>query len=132
MKFDRPLGVGAIGGHGPIRYTVEAYERSRSVRFRFTGPRGFDGTHAFELVVVSADETRLRHVLAMEARGRAALTWPLVFRPLHDALVEDAFTTTEISLGMPPQVMRWSGRVRFLRALLYRGAPPAQEFGESK
>jgi hypothetical protein len=21
MKFDRPLSVGAIGGHGPIRYT---------------------------------------------------------------------------------------------------------------
>ena len=25
MRFDRPLGVGAVGGHGPIRYVIEAY-----------------------------------------------------------------------------------------------------------
>ncbi|MDQ3135435.1 MAG: hypothetical protein M3Q76_11655, partial [Acidobacteriota bacterium] len=29
MKLDRPLGVGAKGGHGPIRYVVEAYEPGR-------------------------------------------------------------------------------------------------------
>jgi hypothetical protein len=25
IRFDRPLGIGAVGGHGPIGYTVEAY-----------------------------------------------------------------------------------------------------------
>jgi hypothetical protein len=29
MKFDRPLSVGAVGGHGPIRYTVESYQPGR-------------------------------------------------------------------------------------------------------
>ncbi len=25
VEFDRPLAVGAVGGHGPVRYTVAAY-----------------------------------------------------------------------------------------------------------
>jgi hypothetical protein len=29
IKFDRPLGPGARGGHGVIRYSVEAYESDR-------------------------------------------------------------------------------------------------------
>lgn len=128
MKFDRPLGVGARGGHGPIRYDVESYARSRAITFRFTGPRGFDGYHALEITAVSPNEAQVKHILAMRAHGLAQLTWPLVFRPLHDALVEDAFTTAEISLGLPPRVVRWSWRVRLLRALLYRGRAPRQEF----
>ena len=36
MRFDRPLSVGAVGGHGPIRYVIEAYEPGRSIRFHFT------------------------------------------------------------------------------------------------
>ena len=54
MRFDGPLAEGANGGHGPIRYTVESYTPGRSVRFRFTGPRGFDGFHGFE--VIPADD----------------------------------------------------------------------------
>ena len=48
MRFDRSLGVGADGGHGPIRYVVEAYEPGRSIRFRFTRPKGFIKLHFFE------------------------------------------------------------------------------------
>src|SRR5918992_4999972 len=43
IGFDRPLGVGARGGHGPIRYTVVAYEPGRRIAFEFeprAGPRG--------------------------------------------------------------------------------------------
>jgi hypothetical protein len=29
MRFDRPLGVGARGGHGPVRYAVGAYVPGR-------------------------------------------------------------------------------------------------------
>jgi hypothetical protein len=50
MKFDRPLCVGAKGGHGPIRYFVEQYIPGKSIKFRFTGPKGFDGCHTFELM----------------------------------------------------------------------------------
>ena len=108
MHFDRPLGVGARGGHGPIRYVVEAYEPGKRVRFRFTGPAGFDGWHGFE-----AEGSTLRHVLDMRASGRAALSWPLVYRPLHDALIEDALANAQGSRPLP-----WSAYVRFLRRLL--------------
>ena len=49
MKFDRPLEVGAIGGHGPIRYTVESYKPGRYIQFRFIEPTGFLGSHRFEV-----------------------------------------------------------------------------------
>lgn len=120
MRFDRPLGVGAAGGHGPIRYTVVAYQPGQSVTFRFTAPRGFDGTHAFQ-VVPDGDGCTLRHVLAMDTHGRARVTWPLVFRWLHDALIEDALATAQIALGEPPMVVPWSRAVRALRWLLSPG-----------
>jgi hypothetical protein len=39
MRFDRPLSVGASGGHGPIGYRIVEYQPGQRVRFRFTGPR---------------------------------------------------------------------------------------------
>jgi hypothetical protein len=115
MTLDRPLSVGAVGGHGPVRYTVEAYEQEQSVRFRFTAPRGFIGTHGFEVESLGEGTTRLRHVLEMKTSGWATVTWPLVFRPLHDALIEDSFDRAERSLGLEPHPARWSPWVRLLR-----------------
>lgn len=115
MEFDRPLGVGAAGGHGPIRYVVEEYLPGRAIRFRFTAPRGFDGTHGYECVVEPGRPPVLRHTLAMSARGMALLSWPLVFRPLHDALLEDSLARAQASLGVEPEVRPWSPWVKFLR-----------------
>lgn len=88
MALDRPLQVGARGGHGPVRYWVELYEPGRRVRFRFTRPRGFDGFHDLH-VVDDNDTAELVHVLDASMHGLARLSWPLLFRPLHDALIED-------------------------------------------
>lgn len=99
MKLDRPLGVGAVGGHGPIRYTVEGYEPGQRVRFRFDAPEGFAGGHRFELEAIGGDRSRLRHVIEMQVGGRAALAWALAIRPLHDALMEDAMDRAEIHAG---------------------------------
>jgi len=118
MKFDRPLQVGAIGGHGPIRYGVEEYEPGRSILFRFTAPRGFDGTHGLTVERVDKDRTRLSHVLEMRASGPAKLSWPVVFRPLHDALVEDALDRAERHLGVTPRPRQWSPWVKVLRWML--------------
>lgn len=115
MRLDRPLQVGAAGGHGPIRYEVEAYEPGRIVRFRLQAPRGFDGFHAFEVVATGAERTTLRHVLEMTARGPALFTWPIVFRPLHDALVEDCLDSAARAVGEAPTLRRWSLGVRILR-----------------
>lgn len=118
MRFDRPLGAGAAGGHGPVRYTVEAYEPGRSIRFRFTAPRGFNGTHRYEIEPLPAGSTRLRHVLEMRTEGPALLTWPLIFRPMHDALIEDSLDKAGRSLGREPSPpARWSARVRLLRRM---------------
>lgn len=118
MRFDRALEVGARGGHGPIRYFVEEYKPGQSIRFRFTGPKGFVGTHGFEIIEVAPDLTQLRHVLEMGLKGRARLSWPLIFRPLHDALIEDALDRAAAFLVKKPVELRdWPIRVKWLRWL---------------
>lgn len=118
MRFDRPLGVGAAGGHGPIRYSVEDYRPGSHVRFRFNAPRGFDGTHGYDVETVDATHATLTHSLVMRAHGEARLLWPLVWRPLHDALIEDSLTKAERELGLTATTMAWSAQVRLLRGLL--------------
>jgi hypothetical protein len=119
MTFDRPMSVGAVGGHGPVRYTVAAYIRSTRVRFTFTGPAGFHGYHEFTALADDERHTRLRHTLAMHARGPARLTWPLAFRPLHDACLEDSLDRAELACtGTVARPARWSPRVRLLRRLV--------------
>ena len=117
MKFDRPLGVGARGGHGPVRYFVEAYEPGQSIRFRFSAPRGFVGMHGFNVVEVAPGVSRLRHVLEMRVEGVARVSWPLAFRWLHDALIEDALDCAEAHSQSPTDKQRqsWSRPVRVLR-----------------
>ena len=126
MVFDRPLHVGAVGGHGPIRYTVEAYEPEKSIRFRFTGPKGFNGWHGYELAAAGPDTVKLRHILDMKTSGLASVSWPFMYRPLHDALIEDSLATAQASLGYPPSVQPWSSWVKLLRWLVSRGKASPQ------
>jgi hypothetical protein len=126
MRFDRPLSVGARGGHGPIRYQVEHYRPGHAVRFRFEAPRGFEGHHRLEIETLEDSRCVLRHVLEMRIRGPAVLSWPLIFRPLHDALVEDALAQAQASLGLEPDVVPWSRWVRTLRWLFSRGRAGVQ------
>ena len=121
MRFDRPLQVGAVGGHGLIRYRVEMYEPGRAILFRFTGTRGIHGTHGFEIKASTPGITRLEHRLFMRVSGVARLSWPLMFRWLHDALIEDALDRAEASItSRPLQERHWSLWVRFLRRVAFR------------
>jgi hypothetical protein len=126
MAFDRPLGVGAIGGHGPVRYVVEAYEPGRRIRFAFTGPRGLRGHHRLEIINPTVHSCVLRHTIEMTTHGAARLTWPLVFRPLHDALLEDALAVAQAALGHTPVMRPWSLWVKALRWMLSRGRTSRQ------
>jgi hypothetical protein len=54
-------------------------------------------------------------MLKMEVTGPALLSWPLIFRPLHDALIEDSLTKAQRSLGARAEAKRWPLRVRTLR-----------------
>lgn len=116
MKLDRGLVPGASGGHGPVRYRVERADPDREVVFRFTGPSGFDGRHAFSVKSASNQTTALRHETLLCPRGWARLSWPLFFRPMHDALLEEAFDKAARELGTPPRrPYRRSLWVRLLR-----------------
>lgn len=102
MRLNGPLGVGAEGGHGPVRYFVTHYERGRRVEFQFTGPAGFTGCHSFTALGNGEDSTLLRHELVLSPHERAVLTWPLFYRPLHDALIEESLDRAQRECGAPP------------------------------
>jgi len=125
MRFDRPLEVGATGGHGPIRYAVEEYRRGQSIRFRLSGPPCLKGgIHEFAAIANPDGTTTLRHTLELRLTGRALVSWPLAWRWLHAACIEDALARGEVSLGIAPQVQPWSIWVRALRWIAWGGKPP--------
>ncbi len=117
MKFSKGLEFGSKGGHGPIRYFIQSYDPNKSIRFQFTGPKGFNGYHSF-WVEPSGSGAVLQHVLEMKTSGFALLSWPLIFRPLHDALIEDSLDKAERNLGGNPSGNRWTWWVKALRWLL--------------
>lgn len=131
MKLDRPLAVGAVGGHGPIRYFVEAYTPGQSVRFRVTAPRGFDGWHGFEVLDATRAHCVLEHRIEMRARGRGLLTWALVIRRLHDACVEDLLSQAQRAVGNTPKAVPWPAHVRLLHRLMSGGKAKVRATAES-
>ncbi|POH57735.1 hypothetical protein CVS28_14565 [Arthrobacter glacialis] len=116
MRLDRPLNIGAAGGHGPVRYFVTAYEPGRRIEFQFTGPSGFTGHHSFTASSLSENSTLLRHELSLSPSGVAKLTWPLFFRPMHDALIEESLDLAEnqfsSSTGAAHQRSLWTKILR--------------------
>jgi len=111
-RLDGPRVPGTTAGHGPVRYVLEEASRSR-LRFRFTAPTGLHGYHEF---TVTSDV--LTHVLAGTLHDWARLSWPLVFRPLHDALLEQLLDRAELAVtGKVDRPVGWSRYVRCLRAL---------------
>src|SRR5687768_9835381 len=69
IGFDRPLAVGARGGHGPIRYTIAAYEPGRRIAFEFEPGTGLRGGHRIEVEPVANRRVRVHHVLEGEVKG---------------------------------------------------------------
>ncbi|GAA3461965.1 SRPBCC family protein [Saccharothrix longispora] len=120
LVLDRPLGVGATGGHGFVRYACTGHRPRERVEFTFAPTLGLVGGHVLEVVPGG-----LRHVLRGEPRGWMRLWWPLAVRWLHDALVEDLLDRAGRMAGHPPaRPARWSPWVRLLRAGARRFARP--------
>ena len=120
MKFDRELREGSKGGHGPIRYYVKNYKPGKRIIFEFTGPSGFHGQHFFELEMKEPKSTIIRHTIDMKIKGPALISWPMLFRPLHDALIEDSFDKLETNLSLSQKNSNWSPWVKLLRWALNR------------
>lgn len=121
MRLDRGLAPGAAGGHGPIRYEVAHHVPGQWVRFVFTAPAGFEGFHEFT-VRGDTGGSVLRHTLAMRTHAMARVSWPLLFRPLHDVLIEDSLAKALAEVGGGSAPVRWTPLVRGLRRLLARFA----------
>ncbi len=125
QRFDAPLGVGARGGHGPVRYTVSAYLPGKLAEFRFDGTgltAAWDGRHLFE-VIPHKTHVILRHTIDADCDARAWPTWFFMIRPMHNALMEDALDRAEVGLDVgPKRPARWGVWVRFLRRMAPRKA----------
>lgn len=118
MAFDRPLGVGAAGGHGPVRYSVTEYEPGCRVRFALTAPD--EGFHELTVERAGTARCRVRHVLELRTRGADRLLWPTVIRPVHDTMIEEIFDNIErVAAGGCARPVRWSPRVRLCNRLAW-------------
>jgi hypothetical protein len=110
VVFDRPLGVGAEGGHGSIRYAVLEYEPCRRIVFGFAPDGGLSGTHGFELEPLERDRCRLTHFLDAETSRWMRPLVPVLIG-WHDAMVETAFDRAELeatgSLERRTRIPRW-------------------------
>ena len=125
MRLDRGLEIGSKGGHGPVRYAVARHEPLRLVAFAFTPAFGVVGEHRYEVLPHPGGGTLLRHVLEGRPVGWMRLGWPLCFRWLHDALIEDSFDRAQSQLAAEEwQPRPLSPPVRLLRRALGR-RPPA-------
>lgn len=117
MRLDRGLEVGSDGGHGPVRYRVARHEPGRMVSFEFTPAFPLVGEHRCEVL----DGGVLVHTLEGRPTSWLRLGWPLCFRWLHDALIEDAFDRAAAELaGVAWQPRRLPVHVRALRWLAGR------------
>jgi hypothetical protein len=121
MVLDRGLEVGSNGGHGPVRYAVARHEPGRELAFAFTPAFPIRGEHRCEIVARPDGGTLLSHVLEGKPYGWLRIGWPLCFRWLHDALIEDLLDRAEAELaGVDWQPRRLGAYVRLLRWALGR------------
>ena len=127
MKFKEGLKVGSKGGNGPIRYTVEKYDPDEMIRFRFSRPQGFHGSHTFELKALGGEATEIKHTIAMRTIGKATWLWILGIRSLHNALIEDSFDKLENQCSEQTKRTPWNFWVRFLRRQLAKRSATVAE-----
>ncbi|SFZ92591.1 hypothetical protein SAMN05428642_102814 [Flaviramulus basaltis] len=115
MKFKNEIKVGANGGHGPIRYSVEEYNPNKIIQFRFSKPKGFNGIHKFEIKELDKKKTEIKHTIDMNTAGKGTLIWAFAIRPLHNALIEDGFDKLENNFSVDKKSSTWNFWVKFLR-----------------
>jgi hypothetical protein len=123
MRFDRPLGPGADGGHGPIRYSVVEHVPGRLLRCRFDPAIGVVGEHELR-VEPDGTGTAVVHVLRGRLTGPMRVLWPVAVRWLHEALLQDLLDNAErAGTGTVRRPARWSPWVRLLRRAAARRSP---------
>lgn len=117
MRFKGGMKVGSKGGHGAIRYTIIDLKADEYIRFQFSKPDGFNGTH--ELIIESKikDVTEIRHAIRMNTSFKATILWLFSIRWLHDALIEEAFDKVENYFTMHKKVTGYNIWVKSMLGL---------------
>jgi hypothetical protein len=119
IRLDNALRPGSRGGHGPIRYTVVAYEPGRLIRFAFDPVMRTTGYHEFRAEPVDAGRTRVVHVLTGTPRPGTWLRWIVAIRWLHEALLRDLLDNVEqAATGSALPRRRWTPWVRVVRRVI--------------
>lgn len=117
IRFKNGLQVGSKGGHGIIRYTIVDYVEGEHLKFQFTKPEGFYGTHEFNIIEIDSNKVEINHIVKMKTSGyAAALTWIFAIRWLHNVLIEDAFDKVENLFSSKKVTTNYSIWVKLLRA----------------
>ncbi|MDT9694434.1 DUF2867 domain-containing protein [Streptomyces sp. P17] len=128
VRFDRPLAVGAAGGHGPVRYTVAEYDPGRRVRFAFDPPG--TGFHELSVEPLGPDRCRIRHLLEQDQPLGERLGWLLAVRAMHGNVIEELFDNAEpAATGTVARPVRRGRYVRLLQRLTW-DRPEAVEVPE--
>ncbi len=113
VRFDRPLAVGADGGHGPVRYHVTGHEPGRRVELTFHPRTGLIGTHTLEVEQRGPHACVLRHRLSARPVGSMRLLWPALVRVCHDTVIEHLLDNAERAVtGTVADPVRYPWRAR--------------------
>ncbi|MET7877685.1 DUF2867 domain-containing protein [Micromonospora profundi] len=127
MRFDRPLAVGADGGHGPIRYHVTGYEPGRRVEWTFHASTSMIGSHTLEVEERGPHACLLRHGMSARPVGRMRLLWPALVRVCHDTVLEHLLDNAERAVtGTVAHPVRYPWRARLvvgMTSVRVRGVP---------
>ncbi|GIG71316.1 DUF2867 domain-containing protein [Phytomonospora endophytica] len=145
LRLDGPLAPGSSGGHGPVRYTVTAREPGL-VRFAFR-PVRLEGEHEYTVTPDGPERCVLTHTLTGRAIGSGRVTWPLMIRWCHEALIQASLDNAEHAatgrLARPHRMSPWVRLCRYLlrdkpvataipeRAALAHGAFPRPDYTDS-
>jgi hypothetical protein len=116
VTFDKPLQVGATGGHGTGPYMVTSYSPGKHIRFKFGGTR--NGYHEFTLQEADDRVCLLRHTMQAKATLKSLLRWYLLIRLVHNALIEDLLDKVEGQFTPLQRPKGWSAPVILLRKKL--------------
>jgi hypothetical protein len=118
MIFKKGLSEGAIGGHGPIKYSILKYIPGDTIEFKFIKPDGFNGIHKFNITELVSEKTEIKHTIEMSLSRKSILTWYFAIKWLHDALLEDCLDKVENHFLKEPKSAKWNFWVCILRKIL--------------
>jgi len=126
MRRSGELRVGAACHHDDVRYTVTEYQPGQRVWFAFTDI-DLHGGHGFDVLEEEEGATRLRHTLRARPHRSMLILWPLIVRPIHDAILEDLLDNAQRELtgtvASPHRYSRWVRLLRAIRSRVERAAP---------